>query len=381
MKSFDIKTKIYFGDNAMDRIREIPYNRILIVTDKFFSGSSMLRYITMPLAESNKEYRVFNDVVPDPPIEKIVTGVKVVLDYKPDCLIAVGGGSVIDSAKAIREFAEKMEASMKIALIAIPTTSGTGSEVTAFSVITDSANHVKYPLVSDSMLPDEAILDEELVKSVPPNITADTGMDVLTHAIEAYTSVNNNEFSAALAEKAIEICGAFLLRAYLDGNDWHARRKMHVASCLAGLAFNSASLGLNHGMAHQLGANFHIPHGRANAILLPHIIEYNSGINIHSRMQKQYPKQVEKYVSIARLLGLQNFNTITTVRALVNWIQFMNKEMNIPLSVSLMGNITESEYRVKIPAMADAALADACTATNPKVPTKADIIEIYEDLW
>lgn len=381
MKSFDIKTKIYFGDNAMDRVREIPYSRILIITDKFFSGSSMLRIVTQPLSETNKEFRIFNDVVPDPPVEKIVNGVKVVLDYKPDCLIAVGGGSVIDSAKAIREFAVKMETGLNIALIAIPTTSGTGSEVTAFSVITDTANHMKYPLVSDSMLPDEAILDEELVKSVPPNVTADTGMDVLTHAIEAYTSINNNEFSAALAEKSVEICGAFLMRAYLDGNDWHARRKMHVASCLAGLAFNSASLGLNHGMAHQLGANFLIPHGRANAMLLPHVIEYNSGINVHSRMQKQYPKQVEKYVSLARLLGLQNFNTITTVRALVNWVQFMDKEMNIPLSISQMGNITESEYREKIPAMADAALADACTATNPKVPTKADVIEIYEDLW
>lgn len=381
MKSFDIKTKIYFGDNAMDRVRELPYKRIMIITDKFFSESSLLRIVTQPLSETHKEFRVFNDVVPDPPIDKIVVGVKAVTEYQPDCLIAVGGGSVIDSAKAIREFAVRMYSTAKIALIAIPTTSGTGSEVTAFSVITDPVRQVKYPLVSDSMLPDEAILDEELVKSVPPNVTADTGMDVLTHAIEAYTSINNNEFSAALAEKSIEICGAFLLRAYLDGNDWHARRKMHVASCLAGLAFNSASLGLNHGMAHQLGANFHIPHGRANAMLLPHIIEFNSGINIHSRSQKQYPKQVEKYVSIARLLGLQNFNTITTVRALVNWIQFMNKEMNIPLSISQMGNVSEIEYRGKISQMADAALADGCTATNPKVPTKADVVRIYEELW
>lgn len=381
MKSFDIKTKIYFGDNAMERVRDLPYKKIMIVTDKFFSGSSLLRIVTQPLSETHKEFRVFNEVVPDPPVDKIVVGVKAVLEYQPDCLIAVGGGSVIDSAKAIREFAVRMHGTAKIALVAIPTTSGTGSEVTAFSVITDPVHQVKYPLVSESMLPDEAILDEELVKSVPPNVTADTGMDVLTHAIEAYTSINNNEFSAALAEKAIEICGAFLLRAYLDGNDWHARRKMHVASCLAGLAFNSASLGLNHGMAHQLGANFHIPHGRANAMLLPHIIEFNSGINIHSRSQKQYPKQVEKYESIARLLGLQNFNTITTVRALVNWIQFMNKEMNIPLSVSQMGNVSEMEYRSKILQMADAALADACTATNPKVPTKADVMRIYEELW
>lgn len=380
MKSFDIKTKIYFGDNSMDRLRETPYKRIMIVTDKFISGSEVFKVVTVPLTDSGKEYRVFNDVVPDPPVEKIVEGVKAVLDYGPDCLVAVGGGSAIDSAKAIREFAEKMS-SQKMALIAIPTTSGTGSEVTSFSVITDSVHHVKYPLVSDSLLPDEAILDETLVMSVPQNVTADTGMDVLTHAIEAYTSLNNNEFSAALAEKSVEICGAFLLRAYLDGKDAHARRKMHVASCLAGLAFNSASLGLNHGMAHQLGANFHIPHGRANAMLLPHIIEYNSGINIHSRSQKEYPKQVEKYVSLARLLGLQNFNTITTVRALVNWIQFMDKEMNIPLSISQLGTVSGADYFAKIPEMAEAALKDACTATNPKVPTYEDVVKIYQDLW
>ena len=134
-------------------------------------------------------------------------------------------------------------------------------------------------------------------------------------------------------------------------------------------------------MAHQLGANFHIPHGRANAMLLPHIIEYNSGINIHSRSQKEYPKQVEKYVSLARLLGLQNFNTITTVRALVNWVQFMDKEMNIPLSISQLGTVSGKDYFSKIPEMAEAALKDACTATNPKVPTYDDVVKIYQDLW
>jgi alcohol dehydrogenase class IV len=206
-------------------------------------------------------------------------------------------------------------------------------------------------------------------------------MDVLTHAIEAYVSINNNEFSAALAEKSIEICGVWLLRAYLDGNDMHARQKIHVASCLAGLAFNSASLGLNHGMAHPLGANFHIPHGRANAMLLPHIIEYNSDINIHSKSKAEYLPAVKKYCNIAKLLGLNNFNQITTVRALVNWIQFMLKEMNIPMSVSQTGKITEAEYMAKIDALADAALADACTATNPRVPTKAEVKEIYRNLW
>lgn len=381
MKSFDIKTKIYFGENALDRLSDIPYQKIMIITDPYVVQSGMIEMITKRLDKGSKAYTIFKDVVPDPPVEKVVTGVKALLEYQPQAIVAVGGGSAIDSAKAMRQFAEQMGEVKEMALIAIPTTSGTGSEVTSFSVISDPVEQVKYPLVSDRLLPTEAILDAELTKSVPPAITADTGMDVFTHALEAYVSTNNQEFSAALSEKAIEICGTFLLRAYLDGNDTHARKKMHIASCLAGLAFNSASLGINHSMAHQLGARFHIPHGRANAMLLPHIIEYNSYINKHSKSRKEYPKQVEKYVTIARILGLQNFNTITTVRALVAWIQFMLKEMDIPLSIAHTGTCTRAEYFAALPAMADAALADACTPTNPRVPSKDDIMEIYEGLW
>ncbi len=200
MKSFDIKTKIYFGDNALDRLADLPYKKALIITDPFVVKSGMLQMITYRLNDGYTEFDVFSDVVPDPPIEKISLGVKAMLDYDPDVVIAIGGGSAIDSAKSIREFATR--ASQKeVALIAIPTTSGTGSEVTSFAVVSDPANDIKYPLVSDSMLPTEAILDADLVKSVPANVTADTGMDVLTHAIEAYVSINNNEFSAALAEK------------------------------------------------------------------------------------------------------------------------------------------------------------------------------------
>ncbi|MFA9376805.1 MAG: 1-propanol dehydrogenase PduQ [Lachnotalea sp.] len=381
MKSFDIKTKIYFGENALDRLTQIPYKRVMVITDPFVVQSGMIKLITYRLEEGSSEYEVFSDVVPDPPIDKIVVGVKALLEYKPEVIIAVGGGSAIDSAKSIKKFAIDIGNLGDIPLIAIPTTSGTGSEVTSFAVISDPQNQVKYPLVSDQLIPSEAILDAELVRSVPPAITADTGMDVLTHAIEAYVSINNNEFSAALAEKSIEICGVWLLRAYLDGNDMHARQKLHVASCLAGLAFNSASLGLNHGMAHPLGANFHIPHGRANAMLLPHIIEYNSDINIHSKSKQEYLPAVKKYCNIAKLLGLNNFNQITTVRALVNWIQFMLKEMNIPISMSQTGKVTEADYMAKIDVLADAALADACTVTNPRVPSRAQVKEIYRNLW
>ena len=382
MKHFDIKTHIYFGENSLDRLADIPYRNALLVADKFVVSSGLIHLITVRLQQNDVAWQVFDDVVPDPPLEKIALGAQAVLQQRPDVLIAIGGGSAIDSAKAIREVSLQLEPSYaRPALIAIPTTSGTGTEVTSFSVVSDPENCRKMPLVSDSMLPDEAILDAELVKSVPPSVTADTGMDVFTHALESYVSTNNTEFSAALAEKAIEIVGSFLLRSYLDNNDTHARQKMHVASCLAGLAFNTASLGLNHGMAHQLGSHFHIPHGRANAMLLPHIIEYNSDISKYSRSKTEYPKHVRKYATVARTLGLQNFNTVTTVRALSNWTQFMMKEMDMPLSISETGLCTKEEYFEQIPAMVRAALEDACTATNPRKPTPEDVTRLYAELW
>ncbi len=381
MKSFDIKTKIYFGDQALDRLADIPYKRVLIITDPFMAECASFHLILDPLIRGNIEYEIFKDVQPDPPIGKISQGVKKMLECKPEAIIAVGGGSAIDSSKSIREFALRIDHYAEVGLIAIPTTSGTGSEVTSFAVVSDPEEQKKYPLVSRELTPDEAILDAELVKSVPPAITADTGMDVFTHALEACVSTNRNDFSTALAEKAIEICGVFLLRAYLDGSDTHARQKMHSASCLAGIAFNSASLGINHSMAHQLGAMFHIPHGRANAMLLPHIIEFNSDINKHSKSRAEYLPAVKRYATVARILGLSSYNEIMTVRSLVNWVQFMLKEMDIPLSISQMGNITEKEYFDVIDRMADAALADACTPTNPRVPTKDDIIQIYKNLW
>ena len=381
MKTFEMKTAIHFGDNALERLESIPYQRVLIITDPFVVQSKMIDLITRPLEKAGKEYDIFHNVVPDAPVDKIADGVKKFLSYQPEAIVAVGGGSAIDSSKAIREFALKINHYGDVGLIAIPTTSGTGSEVTSFAVVNDTEARVKYPLVSESLLPTEAILDAELTRSVPPAITADTGMDVFTHAMEAYVSTQSTEFSAALSEKAIEICGTFLLRAYLDGNDTHARKKMHIASCLAGLSFNAASLGINHSLAHQLGAHFHIAHGRANAMLLPHIIEYNSMITKNSRSQKTYPRQVEKYCTIARLLGVQNFNTVTTIRALVAWVQFMLREMDIPLSISQTGKCTRAEYFKAIPDMAEAALQDACTPTNPRQPSKDDIMEIYERLW
>ncbi len=381
MKNFEVKTKITFGENALARLETLGACRVMIVADPFVVNGGLISYITAPLDRAGATHVIFDDVVPDPPIDKIIAGVRRLLDFRPDVIVAVGGGSAMDLSKGVRKFAAQMDASLSPRLIAIPTTSGTGSEVTSFAVITDPEKNRKYPLCSEDMLPDEAILDEELVKSVPPSITADTGMDVMTHAIEAYVSVRNNEFSGALAEKSVEICGQFLLRSYASCEDTHARRKMHIASCLAGLAFNSASLGLTHGMAHQLGAKFHVPHGRANAILLPYIIEYNSRIDLSSRSREKYDPCVRKYCNVARILGVSNLNEVTTIHALVAYLRFMCSEMNIPARVSELGSISEGEYMAAVEDMATAALADATTATNPRVPTHDEVAALFRKIW
>ena len=382
MKDFHINTEIFFGENALDRLAALRFDSVLIIADPFVVSSGMITLLTARLDKAHIAYSLFTDVVPDPPVEKVIAGVAAVMKTKPPCLIGVGGGSAIDTAKAVRKFARQFDESYTPHLIAIPTTSGTGSEVTRFAVISNPAEGRKYPLVDEELLPDEAILDEVLVKSVPASVTADTGMDVMTHAIEAYVSTDNNEFSGALAEKAVEISGQFLIRSFVSCDDTHARRKMHIASCLAGLAFNSASLGLNHGMAHQLGARFHIPHGRANAILLPYVIEFNSGVTLAGRSRKEYPSCVRKYCNLARILGVSNMNEVTTIRALISYLHFMNAEMGIPAKVSeACPKLTETEYLAALDDMATAALADNCTATNPRTPSHEEVVEIFKKIW
>lgn len=381
MKEFEVKTKIYFGENALARLGDLKTDRVFIVADPFTVSSGLIEHVLEPLKKNGIDYSVFSKVVADPPVDVVIAGVKEALACKGKYIVAVGGGSAMDTSKAIRKFAGQIDETYHPELICIPTTSGTGSEVTSFAVISDTEHNTKIPLIADDMTPEEAILDEVLVKSVPKSITADTGMDVITHAMESYVSLNNNEFSGALAEKAVEICGQFLLRSYNDNNDTHARRKVHIASCLAGLAFNASSLGLNHGMAHQLGAMFHIPHGRANAILLPYIIEYNSEISVFSKSKADYAPCVRKYCNLARILGVSNLNEVTTIRALVSYIQFLLHEMSIPLHISELNVVGEGDYMSAIGEMADHALEDRCTATNPRRPTRQEIIDIYKEIW
>lgn len=375
MNSFEIKTKIYFGVGSLDYLKDINNKKVFIVTDPFMVKSGGINKITEKLIDV--EYTIFSEIIPDPPIELVVRGIEEVNKFKPEILIALGGGSSIDATKAIMDFSKKIIDIKQIEFIAIPTTSGTGSEVTSFSVITDKEKGVKYPLVSDDLLPDIAILDPELVKTVPDFITADTGMDVLTHALEAYVSNEATDFSDAFAEKSTSLVFKYLLRAYKNGNDIEAREKMHNASCLAGLAFNEASLGINHSIAHVLGGKFHVPHGRANAMLLPHVVMYNA--DIEGFNPESYTKAAEKYANLARILGLQGSNIRMSVRNLVNEIKKMQKMMKMPITLRECNIDIKDLSRIE-GEIADLALKDGCTRTNPKMPTNSDIISIIDSI-
>lgn len=297
MGEFVLKTRIFMGKDGLDEILQ-GVTRAFIVTDRFMHESGKVSYLTEPLEARKIEYQIFSEVRPDPDIATVTKGIEKMLAFQPQVLFALGGGSPIDAAKAMNWLSVQGGLDKKRTFVAIPTTSGTGSEVSRFSVISDPEKAAKYPLVSDELLPDAAILDAELVRSVPPAVTADTGIDVLTHAIEAFVSTGANDFTDAAAEKAMKLVRSNLMKVYKNPDDLEARQKMHHASCLAGLAFSNAGLGLNHGMAHTLGAHFHIPHGRANGILLPYVMAFNAGCH------QQLTPVAARYARIARVLRL-----------------------------------------------------------------------------
>ncbi|WMM26188.1 1-propanol dehydrogenase PduQ [Tissierella sp. MB52-C2] len=373
MQKIRFGTTLYIGEESLKRLSDFKNEKILIVTDSFIASSDLLSRIRSYI-DSSTEIMVFSEVIPDPPIDNIVAGLEYSKDFPATILLAIGGGSAIDAAKAMFYFGKLTERFNEIRFVAIPTTSGTGSEVTDFSIITDDEKGTKYPLITDEILPDEAILDSGLVAGLPPRQTADTGIDVLTHAIEAYVSTSANDISDALSEKAIRYVFTYLDRAYKDGNDKEAREKMHMASTMAGMAFNIASLGLNHGIAHAAGARWHIPHGRINGILLPNVIRYNAGV-IKGNYTKNTTPAANRYAEIARFLGLNAGNAQMGVRSLVNAILALEKRLSIPKSLSEWG-VSKEQFESDKNVIAEAALADRCTATNPIAPTREDVISI-----
>lgn len=376
MNKFKIKTEVRFSSNAIEALGEVYAENAVIITDSFMEKSGVSDLIKGKLTNC-KSISVFSEVTPDPPIELIASALEFLKKHNPDVVVALGGGSSIDAAKAV-VLMEKRVTGKKMKLIAIPTTSGTGSEVTKFAVITDKKSGMKYPLIDEDLLPDVAILDPSLVVTVPKSVTADTGFDVITHALEAYISTLSNDASDALAEKALTISFKYLPRAFKDGNNLTAREKMHSASCLAGMAFNEAGLGINHSIAHQLGAKFHIPHGKANAMLLPYVIEFNADLD-GSFGTFSHTETAFKLADIARRLGLPCDNIRIGVHGLIEEIKYMEKMMGIPKTLKESG-VTKEAYELNKSSVIDGALKDACTQTNPRKITETDIEEILNNI-
>ena len=408
MQWFKIPSKIYFERNSIQYLKDAKHvTNAFIVTDKSMVQLGFLQKIIdeLKLRRNEVTIQLFTDVEPDPDITTVKKGCELMRSFEPDTIIALGGGSVMDAAKGMWLFYENPEVNFddlkqkfmdirkrafrypelgkKSKLICIPTTSGTGSEVTPFAVISDKANNKKYPLTDYSLTPTIAIIDAELTTNLPAQVTADTGLDVLTHALEAYVSVLASDYTDALAIQAAQMVFEYLPRAVKNGkNDLEAREKMHNASTMAGMAFANAFLGMCHSMAHKIGGMFHVPHGRANAILLPYVIRYNGEI---PQKLSTWPKYNvynadKRYAKIARLLNLKATTDAEGVESLAEAVYNLGIECGEKMSFKEQG-VDEKEWLEKVEELAYLAHEDQCTPCNPRVPLVSDMKQILIDAY
>ncbi|WP_336780675.1 bifunctional acetaldehyde-CoA/alcohol dehydrogenase [Paenibacillus illinoisensis] len=407
MQWFKVPNKVYFEKGATQYLAKMPdITRVAIVTDAMMvklgyveKVEHYLRQRQIPVA-----IEVFSDVEPDPSTTTVDRGTEMMRRFQPDCIIALGGGSPMDAAKAMWLFYEYPDTDFndlkqkfmdirkriykyprlgsKAKFVAIPTTSGTGSEVTSFAVITDkNLGNTKYPLADYELTPDVAIVDPEFVYSLPKTAVADTGMDVLTHAIEAYVSVMANDYTDGLAIKAIQLVFQYLEQSALQG-DKLAREKMHNASTIAGMAFANAFLGINHSLAHKWGGQYHTAHGRTNAILMPHVIRYNAKKPTKFASFPKYSHFVadERYAEIARILGLPARTTEEGVNSLINAIRKLNKTLGIEESFQEIG-FDAKDFEAHVDYLADRAFEDQCTTANPKLPLVTELADVYRNAF
>lgn len=394
MARFTLPRDLYHGKGALEHLKELTGKKAFVVV----GGGSMKRFGFLDkavdyLKEAGMEVQLYEGVEPDPSVETVMKGAAAMQAFQPDWIVAMGGGSPIDAAKAMWAFYEYPDTTFEALCIpfnfptlrtkakfcAIPSTSGTATEVTAFSVITDYAKGIKYPLADFNITPDVAIVDPDLAEKMPQKLTAHTGMDAMTHAIEAYVSTLHCDYTDPLALHAIKMIHDDLKKSY-DG-DMNARDAMHNAQCLAGMAFSNALLGIVHSMAHKTGAAFtggHIIHGCANAMYLPKVIKYNS----------KNAEAAERYAEIAKFIDLKGSTTAELVDALIAELREMNKQLNIPTSIQYYGEggvinmdggiIDEKEFLEKLPETAKNAIADACTGSNPRQPSQEEMEKLLK---
>ena len=374
--SFRIPKDIVFGEYALEYLSTLEGKKAMIVT----GGNSMKKFgfldeAKTQLEKANIEVEIFDGVEANPSVETVESGAKAMSIFEPDWIIALGGGSALDAAKIMWAFYEHPELKFediiepgslpklrnKAKLVAIPSTSGTASEITAFSVITDTKKHIKYPLVSTEMIPDIAILDPALPAKMPKHITANTGMDVLAHAIEAYVSTAASPYTDALAIQAIKLVLENIVTAYEHGDNMEARNNMHNASALAGMAFTNASLGLIHSLAHKIGGEFGITHGLTNAILLTYIIQFNR-------------KSTDKVSKLEKDLGIENLSSC---------IKELNEKLDIPLNFKDVTEVdmNEDKFKEVLVRMSENAYNDPCTATNPRESDPKIVEMIYTSAY
>lgn len=403
MQWFKIPEKIYFETGSIQYLSKMPgIKKVFLVTDKTMEQLGHLDKIKYHLnkREPRPQLEVFSGVVPEPSLDLVLQGRELMKHFRPDTIIALGGGSAIDAAKGMWLFYEHPEVEFEFLklkfldirkrtykypklgrrarLVAIPTTSGSGSEVTAFAVISDQGRDIKYPLADYELTPDVAIIDPDLVATLPAALVADTGLDVLSHGIEAYVSVMASDYTDALALKAIELVFEYLPRSWRDG-DREAREKMHNAATIAAMAFTNAFLGINHSLAHKVGGDFDIPHGRANAILLPHVIEYNAGrpSKFVSFPKYEHFMAPEKYRRIAAHLGLPASSPEEGVASLINAVKALNHSLGVP-DTFVEAGVDYKHFLETIPLMAEKAFEDQCTTTNPRLPLISELAHILE---
>lgn len=359
-------------------LEDVPGTRAFIVSDSIMDELGYLQTAIDHLAKAGISSVTFTGVRPDPDVKVIADGTKLFIDSRADVLVAIGGGSAIDAAKGILYFAANMESQSakefkRPLFVAIPSTSGTGSEVTNFSVITSDDG--KVCIVDEFITPDIAILDSTCLQHVPPRVVVDTGIDVLVHAIEAYVSKKASDFTDALAEKAIKLIFENLEALHGNIDDSILRDRVQNASCMAGMAFTNANLGINHSLAHALGGTFGISHGRSNALMLTAVIEYNSEL-----MGSANGYAAERYAKLADMLKLPARTRREGVASLIDEIKRLKKALGIEDGIRHLG-IEEKDFESALSAMADAALIDRCTPSSPRPPSKEDLITIYRNSY